>query len=131
MGFNVGSFVADKAKSAVDRLVDDVVGNIVNGLPMSANRTASSVAESLFNIGASYTSVQALSSQKTDAIISGSADEFFALAGKVVNRTAGADLTKLRRTSGENIHDYINRVNPATKIQSKRDDDNLTIISVI
>jgi len=131
MGFNVGNFIADKGKSAVDRLVDDAVGKILGGLPMSANKTASSVAESLFNIGTSYESVQALSSQKTDAIISGSSDEFFALAGKVVNRVAGADLTKLRRTAGENIHDYINRVNPATKIKSKRDDDGLTIISVI
>lgn len=131
MGFNIGNFVADKSKSATQRLVDDAVGKIVGGLPMSANKIASSSAESLFNIGASYESIQALSSQKTDAIISGGADEFFALAGKVVNRTAGADLSKLRRTAGENINDYINRVNPATKIKSKRDDDGLTIISVI
>ena len=131
MGFNVGNFIANKAKSAVDRLVDDAVGKIIGGLPMSANKIASSSAESLFNIGASYESVQALSSQKTDAIISGASDEFFALAGKVVNRTAGTDLSKLRRRSSETIDAFINNVNPTSKIAAKKQDDELTIISVI
>ena len=131
MAFNVGNFVKDTAKSAVNKLVDDAVGKISSGLPMNTKLIADSAAKSLFNIGASYESVQALAAAKTDNIISGGADEFFALAGKAVNRTGGVNLKDLRRLGEESLNSYLRNINPTTKIASKRKRDELEILSVL
>lgn len=131
MAFNVGNFVKNTAQSAVDKLVNDVVGKVTSGLPMASQLLASSSAQTLFNIGASYESVQALTSKKTDAIISGAADEFFALAGKEISKAAKINVSKLRRSAMEDINTFLNDINPATKIASKKRKDALEILSVV
>jgi hypothetical protein len=130
MAFNVGNFVKDTAKSAVGRLVDKVLGNVTPGLPMNAQLTADSTAKALFNIGASYESVEAFASRRTDSIISGAADEFFAIAGKSVDRAAGASIADLRRSSTESVNNYLQNVNPSTKIKSKRSRDEYEVLAV-
>lgn len=131
MAFNVGNFIKDTAKSSVDKLIDDAIGKVTSNLPSMSGLLAKSSAQSLFNIGSSYESVQALTSQKVDALVSGSADDFFALAGKVVNRTAGANLSQLRRTSPDNINTLLDKVIPSSKIRQAKNKDSLEIIAVI
>ncbi len=131
MAFNASSFVKDTAKSAVSKLVDKVTGNVTSGLPMNAQLTADSTAKALFNIGASYESVEAFASRKTDSIISGAADEFYAIAGKAVDRTSGSSVANLRRTSTESVNSYLQNVNPTTKINSKRKRDEYEVLAVL
>lgn len=131
MAFDATQFVKDTAKSAAEKLVGDVVGSIIGGLPMSAKLVASSAAQSLFNVGASYESIQAFASKKTDSIISGADDAFFAFAGKTPSRVAGASLSKLRRQANEDINQFLDKINPATKIASKKKDSSVEIITVL
>lgn len=130
MAFNVGSFVKNTAKSAVQRLKDNVVGNVVAGLPSNSKLVASSTAESLFNIGSSYSSVSAITAVTTDTIImGGAADDYFAMAGKNTSRTAGSSIRSLRQIGNESTQSYLNDLNPATKIAAKAESNQTTILS--
>jgi hypothetical protein len=131
MAFNVNDFVKSTAKSAVNNILDSALQGIVGAVSGLAKSIPLQAAGQLFNVGASYNSVQALTSAKTDAIISGASDEFFALAGKVPSRTAGASVSTLRRSASEGIDNYIEKINPTTKIASKKRDDDLTFLSVL
>lgn len=131
MAFSADKFVKNTAKSAAEKIVTDVVSKTVSGLPMSSKLIASSTAQSLFNVGASYESIQALSAQKTDAIISGASNDFFALAGKAVGRVAGANISKLRRSGNEDINQFLDKINPATKIKNSKKSNTPEIISVL
>jgi len=131
MAFNAGKYIKNTAKSSVERMVNNVVSDIVSGLPGSTTLITSSTAQTLFNIGASFDSVSAFASSRTDNIISGAADEFFAIAGRTVNRAAGVDLSNLRSVSRESLNVYLQQINPTTKIASKRGRDEYEILSVI
>ena len=131
MAFSVDSYVKDTSKSAAAKIVGDVVNKTISGLPMSTKLIASSAAQTLFNVGASYESIQALSAQKTDALISGASNDFFALAGKAASRVAGANVSKLRRTATEDINQFLSKINPATKINKKKASSSPEIISVL
>ena len=131
MAFNVGNFVKDTAKSAVTRTVDNIVGNAVAGLPLSTSLIASSSAQTLFNIGSSYESVSALTSVRTDNIISGASDAFFALAGRSVDRAGGVPISQLRRAgSSESLSLFLQEINPSTKINNRKRDQ-YEILSVL
>lgn len=131
MAFNPSNFVKDTTKSAIDRLVDRVLGNVTPGLPMNAQLTADSTAKALFNIGASYESVEAFASRRTDSIVSGAGDEFFALANKTIDRAAGASIADLRRAGTDTVDNYLQNINPATKVKSKRARDEYEVLAVI
>jgi hypothetical protein len=129
MAFNVGDFVKGTAKSALNKLVDNVVGNVVSGLPMNSKLAAKSTAESLINAGASYTQVEAMSALKVDNITSGAAPEFFAIAGKDVSR-ASAAIGALRHNS-DSTDSYLNNVNPETKMAKRRSKDEYEVHALL
>ena len=131
MAFNVGSFVKNTAKSAVQRLVHNVVGNVVSGLPSNSTLIANSTAETLFNIGSSYSSVTATSSIKTDSIISGAANDYFGMAGKDTSRTVSSTIKALRQSGNEDTQTYLNNINPTTKIAAKSESNQVTILSAV
>jgi hypothetical protein len=120
MAFNVGNFVKSTAKTIVDRIVDNATNTAISGGSRNAQLIAKTTAQSLFNIGASFDSVEAFSTQKTDTILSGSPDEYFALAGKSPSRVAASSLPSLRRTRNESVQVYIDDVNPETKIANAK-----------
>ena len=95
MAFNVGNFVKNTAQSAVDKLVNDVVGKVTSGLPMASQLLASSSAQTLFNIGASYESVQALTSKK-GFTYSGHHDSSFAAMQKFYCQYKGVSIDALQ-----------------------------------
>ena len=131
MAFNVGDFIKDTSKSAVNKLVDNIVGGIVAGLPTNTQLIASSISESLINTGSSYKTADAMTSLKTDNIVSGAANEFFALAGKDINRAGGATIASLRRGGSETLNSILTGVNPETKIAAKKGKDDYEILSVL
>lgn len=131
MAFNVGDFVKDTSKSAVTKLVDNIVGGIVAGLPTNTQLIASSISESLINTGSSYKTADAMTALKTDNTVSGAANEFFALAGKDVNRAGTVNIAQLRRGGTDTINSILTGVNPTTKIASKKGKDEYEILSVL
>lgn len=131
MAFNVKDFVKDSQKSPVERVIDTVISASTNGKPNGLKGIAESTAKSFFNIAASYESVSAFSSTKTDNIVSGAADEFYALAGKNTARASKVDLNKLRRLSSEDTNTFLNNSNPATKIGAVKKGNSIEIISVL
>lgn len=131
MAFNVKDFVKDSVKSPVERIVDTAVTAATNGQPNGTKGIAESAAKSFFDIASSYESVSAFSSSKTDNIVSGAADEFYALAGKNSQRASKVDLSKLRRISNEDTTSYLNNTNPATKIGAVKNGSTIDIISVL
>lgn len=131
MAFNVKDFIKDDVKAPIDRILDSITRAASNGKPNSAKGVAESSAKSFFDIAASFESISAFSSAKTDAIVAGDGDEFYAFAGKNPQRASKADLSRLRRLSSEDTNSYLNNVNPATKIGAVKKDNTVNITSVV
>ena len=131
MAFNVKDFVKDSVKSPVQRIIDKVVSSASNGQPNGMKNVAESTAKSFFDVAGSYESISAFASVKTDNIVSGAADEFFALAGKSSSRSSKADIRKLRRKSTQDTNSYLNNSNPATKIGATKKGNSIEILSVL
>lgn len=128
MAFSVDNFIKNTAKTAVSKILDNVVGNIGIGLPTNSKLIAKNTAESLFNVGSSYESVSAFSSQRTDTIISESSSDFFAFAGKSINRASESGVSSVRRGI-DNTKSYYMEINPETKVKRKK--DQYEILSVL
>ena len=120
MAFNVGNFVKSTSKSIVNRIIDNATSTAIAGGSRNAQLIARNTAQSLFNIGASFDSVEAFSTQKTDTILSGASNEYFALAGKSPSRVVAGALNSLRRTGNESTQVYVNRINPQTKVANAK-----------
>jgi hypothetical protein len=120
MAFNIGNYIKSEVKSVDDKFLDGIVSGATSKLPVGLISSASSTAQSLFNVGASFESISAFTSQKTDSIVNQGSDMFYALAGKDPARVAGADLKKLRRRGLENTDAYLSDINPSTKIAAKK-----------
>jgi len=131
MAFNVGNFVKNTAKSAGDRILNDIVSKATSGMPINLISSAKSTAESLFNVGASYESISSFASDKTDSIVNQGSDFFYALAGKDPARVSASDLKQRRRANLDNIDTYLAEINPNTKIKSKRKQDSIIINAVL
>jgi len=134
MSINLGSaakFVVDTLKSPLEKIVDGISSSIVGNLPLNTSSVAKSTAEALFSIGASYDSISSVAAAKTDSIVSGAPDEFFAFAGTNVSRTAGTSVSKLRSMQTETTAAYINEVNPSTKLARIENERADIFISVV
>lgn len=131
MAFNVGNFVKSASKTISSRIIDSATTTAISGSSRNAQLIAKTTAQTLFNIGASFDRVEAFSTQKTDSILSGASDEYFAIAGKSPSRIVGGQLNSLRRTSNESSQVYIEKVNPQTKVaNSKNNKDFITLTAL-
>jgi len=128
MSFNVGNFVKNTSKDILKRVFDQVVNNTVSGMPRNTELISRSTAESLFNVGASYENIEATAAKRTDNLVSGAADAYYAFGGKNPSRISGTTVSNLRSSLSTN--DYLLTSNPATKIAAKREARNTTIITV-
>jgi hypothetical protein len=131
MAFNVGNFVKSTSKSIVNRIIDNATSTAIAGGSRNAQLIARNTAQSLFNIGASFDSVEAFSTQKTDTILSGASNEYFALAGKSPSRVVAGALNSLRRTGNESTRVYVNSINPQTKVANAKRDQVFTTYTVV
>ena len=130
MGFNVGKFVKGTGKSIANRVVNDVVTAATSALPTITVTSANSTAQSLFNVGASFESISAFATQRTDAIVSdASADVYYALAGRDPARASAADIEQLRRPDTNNINLAAAELIPQTVIRNRKENkDGVDII---
>lgn len=131
MAFNVKDFIKNDVKAPVDRILDTITSAVSNGKSNGTKGIAESTAKSFFDVASSYESVSAFSSARTDNIVSGAADQFYAFAGKNSERASKTDLNKLRRISTEDTNSYLNNVNPATKIGAVKKGNTIDIITVV
>lgn len=131
MAFNVGSYIKNTSKSAVNRMVDDVVSSTINGMSMGVTNLTSSISQSLLASGSSYTTVNTLASLKADSVISGASNEYFAFAGKEINRTAGAAISDLRRTGSTTLSSHLLGIQPETKIAANKRKDQFETMSIV
>ena len=122
MAFNVGKFVKSAGKSIGNKMLDNLVSSVTSQLPMNITSSAKSTADSLFNVGASFDSISAFAAQKADTLVNQKAEVFYGLAGKDPARVASADLKKLRSKAVEDVNQYLQDINPSTKIASKKKD---------
>lgn len=131
MAFNVGKFVKSTGKAIGSRVLDDVVSSAVSKLPQSTVSAARSTAESLFNIGASYESISAFATQKTDSLVNESAEAYYALAGKDPARAAASDIKSRRRANLDSIDIILEESNPSTKIARKKSDASMILDAIV
>lgn len=131
MAFNVKDFIKDDVKAPIDRILDSITRAASNGKQNSTKGVAESTAKSFFDVAASFESISAFSSAKTDSIVAADGDEFYAFAGKNPQRASKADLSRLRRLSNEDTNSYLKNVNPATKIGAVKKDNSVDIITVV
>jgi hypothetical protein len=131
MAFNVKDFIKDDLKAPIERILDKITRSASNGRSNNAKGVAESTAKSFFDVAASFESISAFSSAKTDSIVAGDGDEYYAFAGKNSQRASKADLSRLRRLSSEDTNSYLKNVNPATKIGAVKKNNTLDIKSVV
>lgn len=129
MAFDPESFAKDTLKSPINKLVNSVVSKVTSGLPGNSKAIASSLSEALFNAGASFDSVQAITSLKTDNIVSRGSSDYQALAGKVSAKATSSDIARSRVSSTSK--EYFSSINPKTKIEKKNDTLDSVIIAII
>lgn len=131
MAFNVGKFVKSAAKSVGSRMLEDVITAASSKLPLNTVVAARSTAASLFNVGASYESISAFSTQKTDALIRDGAETYFAIAGKDPAQASSADVEALRRGGiNRDTNYFLNEINPVTKIRMKKKENTDTFVEL-
>jgi hypothetical protein len=121
MGFNVGNYVKDKAKSAGDRIIDRTVNQVTQGKKGSVGSLVVSLTKSLFNIGNSYDSIKAISAVTTDNIVSRGSAEYSAMARKDPGRIAASRAVDKARLPGGDDAQYWRERNPTTKVGMKEE----------
>jgi hypothetical protein len=131
VAFNVSNFVKSTSKSISNRILDNATTTAISGASRNAQLIAKTTAQSLFNIGASFDSVEAFSTQKTDSILSGASNEYFAMAGKSPSRIAANKLSSLRRTGSESAKVYVESINPQTKVANAKSNQQFTTYTVV
>ena len=130
MAFNVSNYVKDADKPYTNRIADPIINSATYGLPTSAATIATSTAEQLLNTGMAAAMAAELITARTDNAINGGADEFYVLAGKDPTRASRVSLQSLRRKE-ISTNDFLNNVNPATKIAAYKADNTVDISTVL
>lgn len=131
MAFNVGAYIKNTAKTALDIIKDGIVNQATVGLNKYTISSAKSTAESLIATGASYASTSAITAQKVDATASRSESAYYAMAGKDVSKTSAADLSKQRNQGSEDVNSLLQNVVPGTKIASKKANKAESVMAVL
>ena len=130
MAFNASNYVKDSEKPYTNRIIDPIVKSTTYGMPGSAASIATSTAEAMYAQGATEASAAQLAASRTDNAINGGDDEYYAIAGKDPTRSARVDLQNLRRRK-TSTKDFVNNINPQTKIAAYKSDNTIEIITVL
>ncbi len=131
MAFNVSNYVKDADKPYTNRIADSIISSTTYGLPASAVSIATSAADLLLNSGLASALAAEVIASRTDDAISGGADEFYVLSGKDPTRSARVSLQSLRRKNNPSTNDFLNNINPQTKIAAYKGDNTVEIITVL
>lgn len=130
MAFSTSNYIKDADKPFASRIIDPIVKSATYGMPVSTLSIAGSTADTMLLAGSTAAGVAQLAAARTDSATSGGDDEYYAIAGKDPTRAARVSLQKLRR-SNITTKEYINNVNPQTKIAAYKSDNTVEIITVL
>jgi uracil phosphoribosyltransferase len=130
MAFNSSNYIKDADKTFTGRITDPIVKSASYGMPAGATNIASSTADTMLASGSTAAAAAQLATARTDSAISGGDDEYYAIAGKDPTRAARVSLQKLRRKN-ISAKDFINNVNPQTKIAAYKSVNTIEIITVL
>lgn len=121
MGFNVGNYVKESAKTAGQQMVGKATSQLMQSLPLSAQALASTAAGSFLNIGASTDTIDTFVRSIVDDVTESAVGEFYKLAsGNIAGaRSKGADV---------NINTFLSNVNPMTKINKSKELDVIVVV---
>jgi hypothetical protein len=131
MAFNSSNYIKDADKPFTNRITDPIVKTTTYGMPSSSSSIAESTADSMLTAGAAAATAAQVAAARTDNAIAGGDDEYYAIAGKDPTRAARVSLQKLRRGGNITAKDFVNRVNPQTKIAAYKSDNTVEIITVV
>ena len=131
MAFNVGAFIKDTAKTALNIITSGVVSDVTAGLNRYSISSADSTAKSLTATGASYKTAAAIAAQTVDVAASRGDPFFYAAAGKDVSKSASTDLASNRSLGSEDTAFLLENVIPDSKIKAKKADRAEAIMAVI
>lgn len=130
MAFNSSNYIKDADKPFTNRITDPIVKTTTYGMPSSSSFVAVSTVDSMLTSGSTAAAAAQLTAARTDSAIGGGDDEYYAIAGKDPTRAARVSLQKLRRNY-ISTKDFINSVNPQTKIAAYKSDNTIEIITVL
>jgi hypothetical protein len=130
MAFNVSNYVKDADKPYINRIADPIVNSTTYGMPTSAATVATSTVDTMINVGMSAALAAELTASRTDAAIAGGADEFYAISGRDPTRASRVSLQSLKRRD-ITTNEYLNNVNPQTRIADYKSDNTVEIITVL
>lgn len=130
MAFNVNNYIKSTNKSALTKVSDSIVSKATAGLSSGVTAVANTTAQALLGAGASVSVTTNLTTLKADSTASGADSTYFALAGSNVDRTAGADLSSLRKSTND-LNTIVSSINPETKIAKAKSTDSQTIMAVV
>jgi uracil phosphoribosyltransferase len=130
MAFNSSNYIKDADKTFTSRITDPLVKTASYGMPTGATNIAGSTVDSMLSTGSTAAAAAQLATARTDSAIAGGDDEYYAIAGKDPTRAARVSLQKLRRKD-ISTKEFINNVNPQTKIAAYKSDNTIEIISVL
>lgn len=131
MGFNVGAFIKDTAKTAIDIITGSIVNDTTAGLNQYTISSANSTAQSLTAVGASYKSAAAIAAQTCDVVSSRGDPYFYGIAAQDVTKTAAAEISTNRSLGSEDTNFLLENVVPDTKIALKKAEKAETVMAVL
>ena len=110
-------------------MIDQSISGLTNGLSSSTKSLAKSTTSYLLENGSTRSSIESITGSVVNTVVSGAAEEFYSLAGKVTNRLGGSSISDLRGTV--NLIDYLLDINPTSKISSKKSKDSYEVFAII
>ena len=110
MSFNIDTFVQAATKTPLNKIINAAATAALNGAAKNINSIANGLASDLSHIGASFSSIQALTSLKVDS----SFGDFSALAGSIAN----TGISALRNLTGLSSSNYATSISPEGKTKA-------------
>jgi hypothetical protein len=131
MAFNKQDYISQTNKSPTQRLIDQAASVPISGRKTNVTNSITDIAKQLLLIGTSLDNTAFRLGSQAVALTSGSEELYFALAGLDVSRTQGKSLSQIRRVNNQTASEYFRDTNPATRIQRKRRQANIELLSAI
>lgn len=130
MAFNANTFVNPSNVPPLYRLINNITSQSVSGFSQSATTIVQQTAETLTSSGSSLAAAQHGSTSLLDGLMSYGSPDFFGGSGLAPSKAAAADITRMR-VSGSSTKAYFTSSNPNIKIDTKRRQENVLVVSIL
>lgn len=131
MAFNVNDYIKPSSKPFVNRIVDPMISTAMVGQPNSSKSIATSATTNmLVSVGASQDNIKYISNDSTVNVNSEVSDEYYALSGSNIARATRASLIN-SRFGRMSTREYLTSSDPATRIRTARNTDDVQILVMV